>query len=293
MGNEMKQKYQKLLEAYSEQNLTELTSKIIHLYKTGNKSVLTQITRIVSDFVKIEDGNISKIFAQLIMLVHPDKSSMILSKINEIILEEHFSSLRPYLFILELDNFEEIINKFSIEDEIILEEDEVLEDEEDEFQYFDDEDDLSFDYDEPEVFDFYHAVKKKIYGNKDVNFPPYYLEDYEEMEMSDSGITDLSGVEYCKYVKKLYLNNNEITDVSDILNLENIEELYLSKNQIGFIDSLESLENLKILDLSFNDLDDISPILELHELEFVNLLGTHVPQKQIDQLKENEIIVIF
>lgn len=289
----METKYITLINAYSEQNLTELTAMIISLYKSGNKSVFTQIVQILSDFVKIHDGNMAKIFSQLIMLVHPDKSASTVTKINTLIEQRKYTSLKPYMFILELDDFDEIVQKFSSDEDIELNEDEVWEEEEDSYDYFEDDEDIDYDYDDPDEFDFYHAVKKKVYGNRNVNFPAHYLEDYEEIEMSDYGITNLAGVENCKYLKKLFLSNNDITDISELMNLEYIEELYLSKNQIGFIDSLESLENLRILDLSFNNVDDISPLMDLENLEFVNLLGNNVDSKQIQELKEKEILVVY
>ena len=286
----MTSKYQKLLNAYSVKNLTELTSQLINLYKTGNKNVLIQIVQILSDFVRIEDGNVSKIFSQLMMFYHPDKSAMIQEKIKNLINQDRISSLKSYMHILELDDLDDLIEKYSLDDDIELEEDEIFASENEDYEDFDENED--FEFEEPDLFDFYSAAKKKIYGNKDVDFPPHLLEDYEEMEMSKTGITDLAGVEDCKYIKKLYLNNNEISNISELQNLENIEELYLSKNKIGFIDSLESLENLCILDISFNNIDDISPLLDLEKLEYVNLLGNNISQNQIDLLREMDVIVV-
>ncbi|MBN2279060.1 MAG: leucine-rich repeat domain-containing protein [Candidatus Marinimicrobia bacterium] len=289
----MREKYQKLLNAYSEKNLTEITSKLIHLYKRKNINALQKIAQIVSDFTVIKDGSINSIFSQLIMLYHPDKSKRIIEKINFLLESGKDTGLKAYLHILELEDLDDLIAGFTQAEDIELEEDYVWEQEEDHFKDFEDDKDLGFDYNEPDTFDFYNAVKKKIYGNRNINFPPHYLEEYEEIEMSNSGIEDLSGVEYCKHVIKFHLNDNQITDITNLENLENIEELYIANNQIGFIDALENLVNLRILDLSFNQIDDISPLMELDNLEYVNLLGNPIPKNQINELKNNEILVIF
>jgi len=298
----MREKYQRLLEAYSEKNLTDITSKLIQLYKNKNVIALQRITQIVSDFTLVKDGNINSLFSQLMMLYHPDKSKNILEKINILLDHEKDSGLKTYLHILELNNLDELLSQISKEDDIEFEE-EVQWEEDDGYNYFD-EDDASydnfdddeepgFDFDEPDNHDFYNAVKKKIYGNKNINFPPHYMEEYEEIEMSKSGIEDLSGVEYCKFIKKLHLNDNEITDISNLENLENLEELYVANNKIGFIDALENLENLKVIDLSFNQIDDLSPLFDLENLEYINILGNNIPKKQIEELKEREILIIL
>jgi len=288
----MSKKYQQLIDLYSEENLTRISSKLISLYRTGQKNTLTQIARIVADFTKIRDGNMSKIFTQLIMLYHPDRAMMIQNQIQSYLTKNMISSLKQYAHILEINNINAIIDQYAEDEVVELEEEYRWDKETDDYDIFEEEESPDFEFDEPAEFDFYTAVKKKVYGNQAVDFPPHYLEDFEEIEMSGESITDLSGAEYCKYVKKLYLNNNDITDVTELLTLEYLEELYLSNNQIGFIDALENLENLKILDISFNEIDDISPLLTLEKLRYVNLLGNNIPKAQIQHLRENDILIV-
>ena len=166
----MREKYQKLLDAYSEKNLTEISSKLIQLYKTKNKNALQRIAQIASDFTLIKDGSINSIFSQLMMLYHPDKSKNILEKVTTIINSGKDSGLKTYYHILELDNLDELLNQLSKDDDIELDE-EVQWEKEDGYNYFDeddtgynsfdDEEEPGFDFDEPDNFDFYNAVKKK------------------------------------------------------------------------------------------------------------------------------------
>ncbi len=288
----MSKKYQQLIDLYAEENLTRISSKLITLYKTGQKNTLTQIARIAADFTKIQDGNMSKIFTQLIMLYHPDRATRIQHQIQSYLAKNKIAALKQYAHILEINDMDAIIDQYAEDDIMELEEDYRWENDADDYDIFEEEEPAEFELHKPDYFDFYTAVKRKVYGNQPIDFPPHYLEDFEEIEMSGESITDLSGAEYCKFVKKLYLNNNEITDVSELVDLEYLEELYLSRNQIGFIDALESLENLAFLDLSFNDIDDISPILSLKKLRYVNLLGNNIPKEQVQILKEKDIVVI-
>ena len=75
--------------------------------------------------------------------------------------------------------------------------------------------------------------------------------------------------------------------------LKSLEELFLSENQIDAIDSLTTLSKLKVLDLSFNQINDIRSILELPMLEFANLIGNPIDTLQIEQLKNNHVLVLY
>ena len=44
---------------------------------------------------------------------------------------------------------------------------------------------------------FYNMIKIREYGNIGMEFPSYYLEDFEEFEMAYCGLVSLDGVEYC------------------------------------------------------------------------------------------------
>ncbi|MEA3444397.1 MAG: leucine-rich repeat domain-containing protein [Bacteroidota bacterium] len=139
---------------------------------------------------------------------------------------------------------------------------------------------------------FYNAVKIRMYGNIDMNFPFYYLEDFDEVEMSDSGIEFLDGIKHCKHARNINLNGNSISDITDLLGLKRIEELYLADNQISYIDILSRLYNLKKLDISNNNIDDISPLNELPNLQYLNVIGNHIPNQQIEKLKDLGVIVV-
>jgi Leucine-rich repeat (LRR) protein len=139
---------------------------------------------------------------------------------------------------------------------------------------------------------FYNAVKLREYGNLTTEFPPYYLEDFEDINFAESFIEVLDGIQYCKHVVTLDLSNNAFSDISELAGLERLEEIYLANNRVGYIDTLNRLKKLRIVDLSDNDITDISPLYTLENLEFVNLTGNKIPSQQLEILKNKNVLVM-
>ncbi len=110
---------------------------------------------------------------------------------------------------------------------------------------------------------FLTALKRRVYGNLNVDFPMYLLEDLEEIEMADYELESLDGIEACRYARVVDLTNNNLTDLTELGHLRQVERLYLANNHIGMIDALSNLIVLQVLDISFNDVDDLSPLFEL------------------------------
>ena len=120
---------------------------------------------------------------------------------------------------------------------------------------------------------FLSAVKRKVYGPMEMDFPVWQLEDLEEVEMAEYEIESLEGVEWCRFVRVLDLSSNNLTDIGDLGDLGYLQRLYLADNHIQFIDSLSRLYRLMVLDISHNDVDDLSPLFELEELSYLNVEG--------------------
>ena len=65
-------------------------------------------------------------------------------------------------------------------------------------------------------------------------------------------IQDLTGLEQCANLERLYLNGNSITDISAIASLKNLQNLTLGQNQVSDITPLAQLTQLHQLDLNDN-----------------------------------------
>jgi hypothetical protein len=290
--------YKQLKEAYSDKNLNNITAGLIKLYKAKQFGSIRSISKIVSEFVTIDDEKINKCFSKLIMLYHPDKGEFYRNEIEKKLLAGDRDGLEQYTHILLIQDIENVtISVVEIED-IDYSPEYEYDSNEDGVNYFSDTDSRFSEKDSFDTFygtdenTFYNALKIKIYGNIEIEFPSYYLEDMEEVEMADCQIESLEGIEFCIHTITADLSGNRITDISELWNLNSLEELYLANNQIGYIDTLSNLLNLRVIDLSNNEIDDISPLFELENLEFINVAGNKIPKEQIIELNKEGRIVI-
>lgn len=297
--------YNKLIQAYSDENLNLITAGIIGLYRSGEYDKIKEITRIVSEFVDIYDDKVHKCFSKLVMTYHPDKSAAYLKEIEQIMKSGQPGRIEKYahvLLIQDLDNivvpghYEEIDYNPEYRWDIEMRRSKTKFTNGPAGWIYDDEDYSEYEYEtyyNPDAErSFYSALKFRLYGTDEVDLPFYYLEEMEEIDLSGFEIENLDGIGHCKYVQNLDLSRNKISDIADIASLVNIEELYLQYNQIGLIDALYNLQKLRVLDISANEIDDISALFGLPRLEYVNIMNNPVPKSQISTLRNNDILVI-
>lgn len=288
--------YRRLKEAYSDKNLNRITGKLIELYKTKSFGSIRTIANKVSRFVPINEENDSRCFSKLVMLYHPDKGETVRKSIDEAIRLNNREVLESLSHILILDNDLDNYNEVISSDAFNFESEYIWEDVQDGYQYYSDTDDSTFtdSSNGTDWFEntFYNILKLRLYGRVDVEFPTYYLEDYSDFELADSGIETLDGIEYCIHAVTLDLAENDISTIDELRYLKNLEEVYLSNNQIGYIDSLSQLIKLRVVDIAGNEVEDITPLLRLQHLEYVNVSGNPVSQHQVDILLRKNIIVI-
>ena len=88
-----------------------------------------------------------------------------------------------------------------------------------------------------------------------------------ELDASDRGITDLSGLEYAVNLRKLNLLKNQISDLSPLAGLTNLQDLHLGANQISDLKPLADLTKLEWLDLGFNQISNLEPLAGLTNLQ--------------------------
>lgn len=289
--------YKDLINEFSDENLNRITANLILLYKNNNFGKIREYANRISKYVPISEEKHAKCFSKLIMLYHPDRGEIFRNAIQDLFQKNDYTQLLTYSHIFIISNIANVI-EIEIEEDIDYHPEYVWDPENTNGDF-----DLMFDNNSEEFYapefdcnefekSFYNLIKIREYGHVAVEFPPYYLEDFEEFEMVNRGMESLDGIEYCLHVKILDLSDNMVSDISNLWNLQNLQELYLTNNQIGYIDSLSNLLRLKILDLSDNQINDITPILNLDDLEFVNLIGNPIPENQILKLKEKGILVM-
>jgi Leucine-rich repeat (LRR) protein len=286
-----------LLEAYTVNNLNNISLTLINLYKNQQYSVLQKISEIISDYIKIKISNDGKGFSKLLMLYHPDRAVYHIKEINRFTEQNNFDSLIEYSHILKLVRIEEISATLNSYEDIDYSPVYEWDPETEGFSIINDSEPAEPKRNKTRTnligYTFYDAIKMREYGDTDVEFPSYYLEDIEEFELSSSDIKDLDGIQFCIHAKSIDLSNNRITDLDPIAGLKNLEELNLSDNQVGYIDVLSNLINLKSIILSNNFFEDISPLFELEKLEYADLSGNKVDIEQINRLIDTGVNVDY
>jgi Leucine-rich repeat (LRR) protein len=296
MFNEL---YEKLKDAYSINNLNKISLTLINLHKNEQYAILRKISEMISDYVDIKINEEGKGFNKLIMLYHPDRANHHLGEVERLYQEGNLKDLQKFSHILQLERIEEIaLVMDGMED---IDYSPVYEWDFDTDTDADNEGYTIVDYYEParvtrqslSRYSFYDAVKIREYGQTNIEYPTYYLEDFEEFELSSSEINDLDGVQFCIHARSLDLSDNMIYDLNHLICLPQLEDLNLSSNRIGDIDTLGYLKNLKTLDLSNNRINDISPLMELEYLEYVSLTGNPVKKSQIVELVDKGIAVDY
>jgi len=288
--------YQKLKDAYTAENLGLISGRIIDLFRDHKYDALRAVQKVVNEFTPCDEEKISKVFARLIMLYHPDRLGQSKARMEEAYKAGNFEELYSMSHILTVQNLEpeHVMISSILSDEDLAEEfgwDETA----DGYSYFMAGEEEFSDLEEEGDFagpSFLTALKRRVYGNLNVDFPMYLLEDLEEIEMADHELEYLDGIEACRYARAVDLSNNNLTDISDLGHLHQVERLYLSNNHVSLIDALSNLRVLQVLDISFNDVDDLSPLFELSHLSYLNVMGNRVPAWQLEKLHLKGITVV-
>ena len=84
------------------------------------------------------------------------------------------------------------------------------------------------------------------------------IDSIEKLELNNSNINNISGIEKFTNLEELNLNNNNIKDITKLQTLTHLKRLTAFCNTISNISSISNLVDLEYLDLSKNKLDDSS-----------------------------------
>jgi hypothetical protein len=282
-----------LLEAYSEANLNKITRNLIRLYKEQEFEKLNIISGMLSEWVEITIESDGKGFSKIISLYHPDRGELYRKNIAQLACEKNHQMLDRFRHIFVIQDIEEIAANIECFEDIDYHPEYVWDAGSAGFGFH--RNNRKKSHAQPrKYFDgytFYEAMQIRQYGDTDTSFPTYYLEDMDEVELSESEISDLDGAEYCIHTLSMDLSGNQITDLAPLSALQQLQELNLSANKLSYIDALSNLQQLRSIDLSHNTIDDISPLFELAALEYADLTGNRVSLVQIRELRELGVVV--
>ena len=91
-----------------------------------------------------------------------------------------------------------------------------------------------------------------------------------------SGLADLTGLEFATGLLSLNLANNQITDLSPLSDLTNLSRLDLANNKIVDLSPLSGLTNLGQLNISNNEIVDMTPLSGLTKLRWLYLANNQI-----------------
>lgn len=297
--SEVEKLYLRLKAAYTDNNLCRISSVLIESYRNNNIAYLHQVRDHLSSHICIESDEPNKLFSRLIMIYHPDRLEHYLKQMEQCREAGDLKKLEEYAHIIDVCQRPVKNDYYTSMDADIWSTMDV------EFWYEEDDFDRIIDLKEGEAENFYDEQysrpvrdilsvlkeKEKSQGEEIREYQLTYLQG--ELNLSNCGINDLFGIEYCLNLRALDLSENDLWDISPLGYLYGIEELYLSRNSVDSVKAFKTLNALRILDLSYNQINDISAIMDLPRLEFVNLLGNPVPEEQVFALRLSGIIVVF
>lgn len=280
-----KQNLDRLINAYSVQNLNKISSALIAAYRRREFEYLLSLCRNLGQ--KTGDRTINELFSALIMQFHPDRRMCVIDQIRKDCTEgqtEKGQSFESIFSVLDFIDLHPAPSAASCSGK------QPAADSSARTAPFRN----TARHRKSDMFhDFISALKQKEYGNLDVTYHILDLQNLEgDLELSGYSMIDLSGLEHCEYLTALNLSYNNIHDISQLSSLTLLEHIDLSFNRITHVDALSGMSYLRTADLSFNEICDLSPLMNLEQLEYINCAGNRVPESQRYWFQKRGVIII-
>ena len=108
--------------------------------------------------------------------------------------------------------------------------------------------------------------------DKDGIFTEYDANNIAVLNINDSNIERLDGIESFQNLRVIYAFNNNISDLEPLRNMKNLQEVSFRKNNISNIEPIMGLNNLYFIDMAENKISDIS-CLSNRKFELVRYIG--------------------
>ncbi|MDY4077447.1 MAG: leucine-rich repeat domain-containing protein [Clostridium sp.] len=102
------------------------------------------------------------------------------------------------------------------------------------------------------------AINIQLGKNEDSNLTKGELKLITSLDISNSNIKSLKGLEYCGNLVSLNISHNNVIDISPLENLSNLVDLNLSYNQITDITPLKEFKNLVSIDTTANAVGNLN-----------------------------------
>lgn len=294
MTNKDDELYIKLKELYTEKNLHKISHNLIRLYKERQFDKLQLIAERISGdqyFGSLMDKHV---FSRLISIYHPDRLQFYQNELDQYRKSNELQILHQLEHILLIFDIEEIVSNIENYEDIDYAPEFMWDINPEFFTYIDTNKKPGVKRKLRKIkreCSFFDALKLRLEGDIDVDYPFYYLENIDEIEVAESNINNLEGIEYCTNTFNIDLSGNLISDITPLYGLNQLKELNLSDNDIYDIDVLGTLHQLRSLNLTNNPVNDLSPLFGLESLEYIDVSRNNIPIQQVKELEKRGIIV--
>ncbi len=287
--------YWKLKESYSESNLHKIAHNLIRLYREKEYEKLQIIAEIVYGSEQMDSVTNKQGFSKLISVYHPDRIQYYHNELEKYVASRDPEILHRLEHLLLILNIEEIVDNIECFEDIDYCPEFKWDVNEESFTYFTVSPGRS-EYKRKTKsskvgYSFFNAIKIRMYGDSHIELPSCWFENRNEIEMAESQINDLDGIEYCIHTETLDLSGNRISDLSPLWGLTSLKDLNLADNRIYDIGALGSLTRLRSIDLSNNPVADLSPLFNLGKLQYIDLTGNKKLLEQVGILVGKGVIV--
>lgn len=135
-----------------------------------------------------------------------------------------------------------------------------------------------------------------------------YTADDTWIDLSNSDLSDIDGLEICRNATNVDISYNNISDLTPLQGMHDLEDLTLCDNAVYDLTPLQNLQSLTTLDLDTNPVSDLSALAGLSSLEtlylsetdvtdltplqsctnltYVSIYDTNISSEQVDALQE-------
>ena len=106
-------------------------------------------------------------------------------------------------------------------------------------------------------------------GELSEEFINQYNQYYEELDLSNLGISNIENLKYLANVRTINLSGNNITDISPLKEVKDLYEINLNNNNIENTECIRDFFNVSTLCLANNKIKDITPLQDLRKAKVV------------------------
>ena len=115
------------------------------------------------------------------------------------------------------------------------------------------------------------AIREELELSSELPITQLEMEQLTGFAAEVAQVENITGLEYARNLKRLYLRNNPIKDLTPIANLTQLELLHLVGVPITDLSPIQDLKELRELHLSHCGIIEITPLANLTRLNFLHL----------------------